>query len=292
MFSTRIRALVSQQWAELLTLSIVASGCGASVRNDARYRRRPTQVKRHGVAAASGSTISGTLEPEIAVVIVAEVRFYRDGLATIFDATRHIRVAGTAADAESGIALIRDLRPDVALIDVSADDSAATLRAILAAAPDAKVVALGVAEEEDRLVPLVEAGVAGYVTPEGSISDLTAAVESVANGESICSPRMVATLLRRIAALASNRRVDLDEPLTAREHQIVALIDQGLANKEIARRLCIELPTVKNHVHHILDKLHVTRRGEAAAKMRWHPGVDAQLSARPEGNSPPHSRIQ
>ena len=266
MLSTKIRMLRRRQWAGLFARG-EGPVSGFPVGRDARHAER-------------GETRAA--EPEIAVVIIAAVRFHRDGLATTFNATRHIRVAGTAADAESGIPVIRDLRPEIVLIDASADCEAPILRAILAAAPETKIVALGVAEEEGQLVPLVEAGIAGYVTPEGSISDLIAAVESVANGESICSPRMVATLLRRIAVLASNRRVE--EPLTARELQIVALIDQGLSNKEIARRLCIELPTVKNHVHHILDKLHVTRRGEAAAKMRG----EVRLSAGPRGTSPRH----
>ena len=85
----------------------------------------------------------------------------------------------------------------------------------------------------------------------------------------VFSPRLAGTLLRRIGALARERHDDEpDVRLTARETQILALIDDGLANKEIASRLHISLPTVKNHVHNLLEKLDVTRRGEAVARAR------------------------
>src|SRR6185312_10282258 len=100
---------------------------------------------------------------------------------------------------------------------------------------------------EPRLVALAEAGIAGYVSREGSIDDLVAVIESVSRGEMLCSPRMAATLLRR-----------------------VTLIAEGLTNKEIARRLCIELPTVKNHLHAIFARLDVSRRSEASALALEH----------------------
>ena len=85
----------------------------------------------------------------------------------------------------------------------------------------------------------------------------------------MCSPRVVASLAARLAELAEQRsgRVAVVD-LTAREREIGALIERGLSNKQIACQLCIEVPTVKNHVTHILGKLHVERRGAAAALLR------------------------
>src|SRR5439155_827652 len=104
---------------------------------------------------------------------------------------------------------------------------------------------------------------------EASIDDLVTVIESVARGEAICSPRVAAGLLRRVAALAAGHGGDLPRAqLTNREREIVRLIDNGLSNKEIARALGIEVATVKNHVHNILEKLQVHRRGEAAARVR------------------------
>ena len=94
-------------------------------------------------------------------------------------------------------------------------------------------------------------------------------VESVARGEMLCSPRLAATLLHRVATLAQERHSPgpLDS-LTVRERQIVDLLGDGLSNKEIARGLQIEVTTVKNHVHHILEKLQVARRADAATFAR------------------------
>jgi len=205
------------------------------------------------------------------VFVIAGVRFYRDGIAAALSADPRFTVAGSAGDVREAAARLDTLEPDVVLLDLAGADAPALVRSLLESAPSARVVALGVTEAEDDVLPLAEAGAAGYVTREGSVEDLLATVESVAAGEMICSPRITATLLRRVAMLARDRRAEEPGPerdLTSRERQVVALIDEGLSNKEIALRLRIELATVKNHVHNILDKLHVRRRGEAAAAIR------------------------
>jgi DNA-binding CsgD family transcriptional regulator len=119
-------------------------------------------------------------------------------------------------------------------------------------------------------VACAEAGVVGYVGAEGSLDDVTAAIEGAARGEPRCTPQVVAALLRRVAALAGEvrpTRVGLPA-LTGREHQVVALIEAGLSNKEIARRLHVEVATVKNHVHNILKKLQARSRVEIVARVR------------------------
>ena len=136
--------------------------------------------------------------------------------------------------------------------------------------PAAAVVALGVRETEDEVVACAEAGVAGYVTREHTLADLIAALDALARGEAPCPPRAAAMLLRRVSALAAERRPapsGVDE-LTNREREILDLICDGLTNKQIGQLLFIELPTVKNHVHNILEKLQVRGRREAAALAR------------------------
>jgi DNA-binding NarL/FixJ family response regulator len=115
---------------------------------------------------------------------------------------------------------------------------------------------------------------AGYVSREGSLHDLVAAIDSAARGEMLCTPRVAATLLRRVSSLAAERPpAQPFARLTNRQLEIVRLIEQGLTNKEIARRLCIELPTVKNHLHNIFEKLDVHRRGELASVVRRGTGT-------------------
>jgi DNA-binding NarL/FixJ family response regulator len=204
----------------------------------------------------------------IRVAVVAEVRLYRDGIAQALERDPRFEVVVVAGTSAEGIALIAERLPDVALVDLATRDGPALVRALLAEAPEVFVVTLGVDEDEDQLLPLAEAGMAGYVSREGSLDDLLATMESVSRGESLCSPRIAAALLRRVAALAGEHRRPEPAPLTAREQQVLALVEQGLSNKQIARALTIQVPTVKNHVHTILEKLQVSRRGEAAALLR------------------------
>lgn len=209
------------------------------------------------------------------VLVVAGLRFYREGLVSALAADSRFTVAGTAADVREAAASFEFLDPDVVLLDLASADAPALVRILLDEAPSARIVALGVTEAEQDVLPLAEAGVAGYVTRDSSVADLLDAVESVAAGETICSPKVAASLLRRVTNLARDqlaRAPGGERALTSREREILALIDDGLSNKEIATRLRIELPTVKNHVHNILDKLQVRRRSEAAALARSRAG--------------------
>lgn len=205
----------------------------------------------------------------ISVLIVSDIRLYREGLAQVVERQAQFRLVGTAADADNALAILQAQPPSVVLVDMALGESRALVRAIREHAPDVKVVALSVTETEGDVCACAEAGVAGYVPRQASLPDFVAALDSAARGEALFSPRMAAGLLRRVATLAATQLTDGGQiRLTAREHQIVQLLDEGLANKDIARRLGIEVATVKNHVHNILEKLHVHRRGEAAAQMR------------------------
>jgi two-component system nitrate/nitrite response regulator NarL len=105
----------------------------------------------------------------------------------------------------------------------------------------------------------------GYVGQDGSAEDLVAAVLRALRGEVLCSPQIAAFLFNRIATLSSGRSTaPADAPLTPREREIAALVACNLPNKEIARRLCLGPATIKNHVHNILQKLDIHRRGEIA----------------------------
>jgi DNA-binding NarL/FixJ family response regulator len=180
-----------------------------------------------------------------------------------------VEVIASASDVEGALSEIAADRPDAVLADVGLAGGATALRKIVAAAPGGRVVAFGVVDSEQLIIDFAEAGVAGYVPREATLDDLVAVIEGVMRDEVICSPRIARTLLRRVGALARERHDGGAEVrLTSRETQVVALIDEGLSNKEIASRLQIELPTVKNHVHNVIEKLGVRRRAEAAARVR------------------------
>ena len=220
----------------------------------------------------AGGVGQGTV---IRVAIVADIRLYREGLARILERQPNISVVATAATSDGSLAPLSQLAPDLILIDMAMPDSPAAIRRVAVAAPGAKVVSLSVREgegegEDDRdVLASAEAGAIAYVPREASLEDLVAVIECAVRGEAVCSPRVAGALLRRIAALATDGRSDrVPARLTKREREIMGLIDEGLSNKEIAKRLRIEVATVKNHVHNILEKLQVHRRGEAAARVR------------------------
>ncbi len=199
----------------------------------------------------------------IRLLVASDVRLYREGLVGILGGTGPCEIVGTAADRSSTLERATELQPDVALIDLAMAESRQVVRAL--AGVGVPVVVFGVREREDEIIEYAEAGVAGYVTRDSSLEELVGVVESVARGESLLSPRIAALLLRRVRATA---RPGPAARLTPRETEIVRLIDDGLSNKEIARQLTIEVATVKNHVHSILEKLEVNRRAEAAARVR------------------------
>ncbi len=202
----------------------------------------------------------------IRVYIVGEVRLYREGLEQVLGQLGTIEVVGAGAGPADVIPRIRDLHPDVVLLDLRVPDGPVVAQAVVKAVAPARVVALAMREVEPEIVAWAEAGIAGYVDREGSLEDLVAAVESVARGEMLCSPRVAAFLLGRVAALATGGSLLGRQPhLTSREREITRLVGEGLSNEQIARALQLALPTVKNHVHSILDKLEVHRRADVAS---------------------------
>jgi two-component system, NarL family, nitrate/nitrite response regulator NarL len=206
----------------------------------------------------------------IRVLICSDVRIYREGLAEVLERRSGITVVGTSSGAWESLAQVRALGVDVVLLDMSTAESVAILRELAGAGRATQVVALGVAETKAEVVAYAEAGVAGYVTREQALDDLVDAIVAVARGEAPCSPKAAAMLLHHVSALADTQhdRPALAARLTEREREILALIRAGLSNKQIGRQLCIELPTVKNHVHNILEKLGVSGRHEAAQLSR------------------------
>ena len=204
----------------------------------------------------------------VRVAIIAEIRLYREGLAELL-AGAGIEVAGSAAGADVGLECLRTSRPDVALVDMAMPGWRMIPNALTMAVPETRIVALGVLETEPHVLACAEAGVAGYVPRDASAADLVDTLDGVVRGEVVCPPEIIGSLFRRVGALALERRPALAvHRLTARELEVVDLIDEGLSNKQIARRLSIESSTVKNHVHNVLDKLEVHRREEAAAWVR------------------------
>jgi DNA-binding NarL/FixJ family response regulator len=164
-----------------------------------------------------------------------------------------------------------DCRPNLLIVEYGLCAGSANNSRTSRAMPfDLKTIVVGVPDmEEDILACIERDGAAAYLLMESSLSDLIGTIQAVMNGETVCSPRIASLAFQRMAMLA--RQISVVQPqscngpsLTRRESEVCRLIDDGLSNKEIAVRLHIEVSTVKNHIHNILDKLNVSNRYAAA----------------------------
>jgi DNA-binding NarL/FixJ family response regulator len=209
----------------------------------------------------------------INVMVVSDVRLYREGLAGSLAQRHRLAVVCTANNVDD-MGRLDACDPDIVVLDMSARGSLDVIRRISSSASRARVIAFAVEETERDVLLCAEAGAAGYVPCDGTIDNLVDTIHSVARGELLCSPRIAATLFRALHVQVPKPEVDrLALTLTAREREIAPLIDRGLSNKEIAAHLRIEVATVKNHVHNLLEKLQVASRGEAAARLRAGAGA-------------------
>lgn len=213
---------------------------------------------------------SGSPQP-VRALVAASVRLYRDGLAHSLGAA--MQVVAQTGDAPATLAEAGRVCPDVVLLDVALDGALALVRSICQSVPATRVVAFAVDDAaEHQVLAYAEAGVAGWIGRDATAAEIVDSVLRAARGELLCSARTAALLTRRLAALAAlARERPAPSPaaqLTPREAEIGELLSRGLSNKHIARALGLQLATVKNHVHNILEKLEVRSRGEAGARLR------------------------
>jgi DNA-binding NarL/FixJ family response regulator len=222
-----------------------------------------------GRALSAGPKGCEVVDPAaVEVFLVAGTRFYREGLADALARRPRLRVVGTAAAVTDALTRIGLLSPDVVLLDTAVPGGLELVGELRAGPSPVPVIALALPERASDVLACAEAGVAGYVTQDASLDELAATVLGVLRGELRCSPRIAASLFIRVAALAAQGPAPVPGVLTRREQEVLTMLDEGLSNRQIAARLCVELATVKNHVHHILAKLQVASRAEAVALTR------------------------
>jgi two-component system nitrate/nitrite response regulator NarL len=200
----------------------------------------------------------------IRILLIGDIPLHLTGLRELLarDPGLHVTTALATADG-----LARDAsHADVVMVDTPGRDAVEPIR--LLAQKGASIVALGVPVDERDAMALAEAGVLGFVERDASLDELVGSILSAARGEASFPPRIATALLHRVKSLAARRASADASTLTGRERQIVLLIEEGLSNKEIAARLFIEVATVKNHVHNILEKLQVGRRSDAVTRLR------------------------
>lgn len=212
----------------------------------------------------------------INVLLVNETRLMGNVITAALEDEPDIQVVACVTTKEEALTVIREKNIDVALVSTRLPDGGALrlTSAITEVASDTKILALGLTEEKKRVLRYVEAGAIGYILKDDSMEDLIHTIRAAQDGKSLVSPQIAAAMAERLSYLAQmfsdieNSTTDA-AGLTPREFEVLELIGTGLTNQQIAEQLVIEVGTVKNHVHSILEKLNVSTRGEAAAYLAF-----------------------
>ena len=212
----------------------------------------------------------------IRILLVNEILLMGNVIAAALEDEPDIIVVGRVTNIEDALKLVQEKDVDVALVSTRLPDQGALklTSAITDLAPDTKVLALGLTEEKKRVLRYVEAGATGYVLKNDSLDDLIENVRAAVDDKVFVSPKIAAAMMERLSDLAQmfsdvENSVTDDAGLTPRELEVLELIGEGLTNQQISEQLVIEIGTVKNHVHSILEKLNVGSRGEAAAYLAF-----------------------
>jgi two-component system NarL family response regulator len=212
----------------------------------------------------------------ISLLLVNEIRLMGNVIVAALQDEPDIDVAACVTSYDEAVHIVQDQAIDVALVSTRLPDNGGLrlTSAIAELSPSTKVLALGLTEEKKRVLRYVEAGASGYILKDDSLEDLIDIVRASQEGKVFVSPQIAAAMMKRLTDLAQmfagvENNLSDATTLTTREMEVLELISKGYTNQQIAQNLVIEVGTVKNHVHNILEKLNVRSRGEAAAYLAF-----------------------
>ena len=206
------------------------------------------------------------LTEKIKVLIVDDHQVVRQGLRTFLELQEDILVVGEAGDGQTAVEMVRQLNPDVVLMDLVMPrlDGISATRQVKSLGSDVKVIALTSFTEDDKVFPAIQAGASSYLLKDVSPDDLVEAIRAVYRGEARLHPDIARKLMEQVAHQSAPSSESHVENLTERELDVINLVAQGRSNQEIAKELVISEKTVKTHVSNILSKLQLEDRTQLA----------------------------
>ena len=208
----------------------------------------------------------------IKLMIVDDHEVVRLGLKSALELEDDMELTGDFGDAGAALREAEFSRPDVVLMDIRMPgmDGVSACRAMRDVSPDTRVIMLTSYSDEQAVFSSIMAGASGYLLKNTGRADLLDAIRSVAGGASLLDPAITRQVLEKLKELTVKEEAREVEMLSGREREVLALVADGMTNKEIAVRLVISANTARNHVSRILEKLGLNRRSEAAAFAAQH----------------------
>jgi len=203
----------------------------------------------------------------VRVLIVDDHTLFRSGVKALVSRQEDFEIVGEASDGLDGIKRAKELKPDVILLDLHMPGLSGreAVKILAAECPESKVVMLTVSEDAEDLIETLRNGASGYLLKNIDTQTLIDSIRRAADGDSVVSPQMTSKLVRNIqSGTAATPAPAERDKLSPREREILAFLARGSSNKEIARALDVAESTVKIHVQHILRKLNLTSRVQAA----------------------------
>jgi DNA-binding NarL/FixJ family response regulator len=208
---------------------------------------------------------------KIKILLIEDNRLLRDGIKALINAQADLKIAAASGgDIHDTLRQAQSLKPQVALLDLGLqnEDGPQVVRTLIKEMPHMKIIGMGLIPSQLDIMEIVEAGAAGFILKDASIEDFLETIRLVARGEKVLPPLLTGSLFSHVVehALRRGKGKPVEAVrMTKREREIIALIAEGMSNKEIAQRANLSIYTIKSHIHNVMEKLALHSRLQIAA---------------------------
>jgi DNA-binding NarL/FixJ family response regulator len=213
--------------------------------------------------------MSSTKAQKIRLLLIEDNRLLRDGITSMLKHHKDIKVVAASGNGENSILKIHELKPNIILLDLGlrSQNSLHVVEIVKREFPEAKVIVMDLTPAQGDVLQFVKAGASGFILKDATVDDFLATIRSVAVGAKVLPQSLNESLFTQIiehAVAGGKANIQKAIRMTKREREVIALISDGLSNKEIGQRLHIATYTIKSHVHNIMEKLALHSRLEVA----------------------------